>query len=468
MRDFWQARPWRRLIVVHYRLQDGTRITLWSVSQKMFLSAAGGGGSAVTADQSKAQDWEIFRLWKMDSSGHMFKIRSNKNQFISINDGEQLVATATSHSQAGEFQFIINKKNREKIRIRAPNGKFLQVEQSGSVTANSEASGSWSDKDPSVFKIQVTGQMQGDTQLCSFYGAEQAVSMLQDHWSTFIVEDDFSFISSNGLNAVRIPVAWWITNEANTPSCHPPSYPRYQAVLDKAFDWADKYNLGVIVDLHAAPWSQNGHEHSGSRDGTVGWGTSDGNIDQTVQVIEALAARYASRKSLLAIELLNEPSIEVQFDALKKYYKAGYEAVHRHVQRDDVYVIMSGRLIQNGATEMVDFASRFKKCVLDVHYYNLYDPKYESMSAGQNIDYVKTVRANHLNTLMRQNGALVFVGECRWADGLVLFTILLHIFTSYDISYQATQENMELDICNYPYHYYESSRILPNIKFKGV
>lgn len=156
----------------------------------------------------------------------------------------------------------------------------------------------------------------------------------------------------------------------------------------------------------------------------------------------------------------------MQFDALKKYYKAGYEAVHRHVQRDDVYVIMSGRLIQNGATEMVDFASRFKKCVLDVHYYNLYDPKYESMSAGQNIDYVKTVRANHLNTLMRQNGALVFVGECRWADGLVLFTILLHIFTSYDISYQATQENMELDICNFPYHYYESSRILPNIKFK--
>lgn len=83
--------------------------------------------------------------------------------------------------------------------------------------------------------------------------------------------------------------------------------------------------------------------------------------------------RYASRKSLLAIELLNEPSREVQLDALKKYYKAGYEAVHRHVQRDDVYVLMSGRLIQNGAAEMVDFASRFKNCVLDVHYYNLYD-----------------------------------------------------------------------------------------------
>jgi len=52
-----------------------------------------------------------------------------------------------------------------------------------------------------------------------------------------------------------------------------------------------KYKLGVIIDLHAAPGSQNPWEHSSSRDGTQEWGTTDANIAQTVQVIEFLASR---------------------------------------------------------------------------------------------------------------------------------------------------------------------------------
>lgn len=52
-----------------------------------------------------------------------------------------------------------------------------------------------------------------------------------------------------------------------------------------------KYNLKVIVDLHAAPGSQNGNEHSGTRDGSQEWGTTDQNIAQTVGVIDFLASR---------------------------------------------------------------------------------------------------------------------------------------------------------------------------------
>jgi hypothetical protein len=52
-----------------------------------------------------------------------------------------------------------------------------------------------------------------------------------------------------------------------------------------------KYKLGVIIDLHAAPGSQNTWEHSSSRDGTQEWGKTDDNIAQTVQVIDFLASR---------------------------------------------------------------------------------------------------------------------------------------------------------------------------------
>lgn len=50
--------------------------------------------------------------------------------------------------------------------------------------------------------------------------------------------------------------------------------------------------LKVIIDLHAAPGSQNGWEHSASRDGSQEWGKTDENIKQTVAVIEFLASRY--------------------------------------------------------------------------------------------------------------------------------------------------------------------------------
>jgi len=48
--------------------------------------------------------------------------------------------------------------------------------------------------------------------------------------------------------------------------------------------------MKVIVDLHAVEGSQNGFEHSGTRDGYTEWG--DSYIPQTVSVIEFLAKRF--------------------------------------------------------------------------------------------------------------------------------------------------------------------------------
>jgi len=43
---------------------------------------------------------------------------------------------------------------------------------------------------------------------------DTSVVHVQQHWETFINEEDFSYISSQGLNAVRIPVAWWMDHRA--------------------------------------------------------------------------------------------------------------------------------------------------------------------------------------------------------------------------------------------------------------
>lgn len=50
--------------------------------------------------------------------------------------------------------------------------------------------------------------------------------------------------------------------------------------------------MKIILDLHAAPGSQNGNHHSGTRDGFIEWGYS--RISETVLVIEFLALRFGS------------------------------------------------------------------------------------------------------------------------------------------------------------------------------
>ncbi|KAJ4796520.1 hypothetical protein LUZ62_047766 [Rhynchospora pubera] len=391
--------------IVNKDLLDGTQIQLKSVTQQMYLAAESGGGTILVANRTSASGWETFKLWRIDES--RFNFRVFDWQFVGLSsDGNQIVATATSPSTSETFQIIRN-SDKSRVRIRAPNGSFIQAKTAVSVTADyTEESTSWGDDDPSVFEIKSVGQLQGEFQITNGYGTEAATPILRNHWSTYIVEDDFRSIASSGLNAVRIPVGWWIASDPNPPK---PFVGGSLQALDNAFTWAEKYNLKVIVDLHAAPGSQNGFEHSASRDGKQEWGTTDENIKQTVNVIDFLSSRYAKRRGLLAIELINEPLAPgATLDSLKKYYQAGYNAVRKHTP--NAYVIMSNRLSAQ-STELLQFASGFQKSVLDVHYYNLFSSVFTSMTVQENIDYINNNRSTDLSTVSVANGPLVFVGE---------------------------------------------------------
>ncbi|EEF29182.1 Glucan 1,3-beta-glucosidase 2 precursor, putative [Ricinus communis] len=248
-------------------------------------------------------------------------------------------------------------------------------------------------------------QLRGEYQITNGYGPEIAPRVMQTHWKEWITEEDFRFMRSKCINAVRIPVGWWIAYD-------PPPKPfiggSLQA-LDNAFNWAGKYGMKVIVDLHAAKGSQNGNDHSAARDGFQEWG--DSNIQETVDVIDFLAERYANDPSLAAIELMNEPLAPgIRLGTLMKYYQAGYDAVRKHTQ--SAYVILSNRLGPHKPAELLSFASQFSRVVIDVHYYNLFDDSlFRGKKAKWNINYIRNVRGNELQVLSTTNGVLNFVGE---------------------------------------------------------
>ncbi|KAL4197536.1 hypothetical protein AMTRI_Chr04g188730 [Amborella trichopoda] len=383
----------------------GTQVQFKSVKLGTYLCAEGGGGSIIVANRTSASGWESFKLWRTTNVKYQFKVFNG--QFIGQGVGLDAVAVANTPGSTETFEIIRNTQDNKRVQIKGPNGMFLQAKTQDRVTVDFQGDPGWGDDSPAVFVLSIVNTLQGEYQITNGYGPEKATKVMNDHWNSFIVEDDFKFMSKNGINSVRIPVGWWIASDPAPPS---PFVGGSLKALDRAFTWAEKYGLKVIIDLHAAPGSQNGFEHSASTDGSQEWGKTQENIDLTVSVIEFLASRYASREGLAAVELINEPlSPGVSLETITKYYRAGYDAVRKH--SPTAYVIMSNRLGPANSTELFPLANRLRHTVIDVHYYNLFSSEFDTMTVQQNIDFVYNNRSQQLNSITRANGPLTFVGE---------------------------------------------------------
>ncbi|CAL5383237.1 unnamed protein product [Camellia sinensis] len=351
-------------------------------------------------------------LWRINESNFHFRLRNKKFMGLqSSKKGSYIVPVSKESDRSETFQIMKYNHRSTRIRIKAPNGFFLQVNKEGHVTADSKGSGGWRDDDPSVFEMKIGRQFDGEFQVTNVYG-KLAPKVMREHWNTFITEDDFKFMSSNGINTENS------SGVVDSFRSNTPSAIRWRILksLGQCLLVGTKYGMKVIIDLHAAPGSQTNSAVSSSRDGFVEWGQTDQNIQETVDVIDFLTVRYAKHPSLYAVELLNGPCAPcVTLEKLKKYYRAGYNAVRKH--SSTAYVIMASRM-QYGMkpvdpTELFPLARELKGSAIDVHYYQIFTPVFKKMNHQQNIDFVYTNTSVELNRLIKPNNPQIFIGE--WA-----------------------------------------------------
>ena len=128
------------------------------------------------------------------------------------------------------------------------------------------------------------------------------------HRAEYITERDFVTIKSMGMEAVRIPVPYFIFGDRE---------PFIGCVeeLDKAFNWAEAYGLQILIDLHTAPLGQNGFDNGGIC-GVCKWAQHPEEVEFILSVLERLAKRYGNRKGLWGIEVINEPLTENMWDSM--------------------------------------------------------------------------------------------------------------------------------------------------------
>ncbi|XP_017219420.1 probable glucan 1,3-beta-glucosidase A isoform X1 [Daucus carota subsp. sativus] len=382
---------------------DGTGVQFKSVTSQKYVSSENGGGMNISVDRDVPSLWETFTLWRISET--KFQFRTFQGQFLTY-DAEGNFVSATAQSPSATETFYLERNIDNRVHIRNNRGTYLQASSINQLTADYPGNPGWEDNAATFQMIIASNTLHGDYQLANGYGPDKAKEVLKTHRDGFVTEQDFDFLYRHGINTVRIPVGWWIASDPNPPA---PFIGGTLDALDNAFSWAQAYNIKCIIDLHAAPGSQNGMEHSASRDGTTGWPTPS-HISQTLNVIKFLASRYAEHPALLGIELLNEPSAwTVPLDILISYYQQGYQIVRKY--SPTAYVIVCQRIGNADPIEIYQADIGSRNVVVDLHYYNLFDTNFINMSAADNIQFIHKSRETQLQALNSRNGPLIFIGE---------------------------------------------------------
>lgn len=204
------------------------------------------------------------------------------------------------------------------------------------------------------------------------------------HRSEYITERDFTRIKAMGMDAVRIPVPYFIFGDRE---------PFIGCIeeLDNAFNWAERYGLKILIDLHTAPDSQNGFDNGGIS-GVCKWSQQPDEVEFELSVLERLAKRYGTREGLWGIEVINEPILEEFWDVMgvqkryppvdpkkaegtkpntrafiRQFYLDAYDRIRKHMPEDKYVVIHDAFELKAWKDFMRE--EKYKGVVLDTHQY---------------------------------------------------------------------------------------------------
>ncbi|KAH7384505.1 glucan 1,3-beta-glucosidase precursor [Pyrenochaeta sp. MPI-SDFR-AT-0127] len=237
---------------------------------------------------------------------------------------------------------------------------------------------------PSIFEKYSTPEwpVVDEWTLSEKLGKQGTLDALKPHWDSFVSLSDFWKIKNAGFNVVRIPVGYWSFVEPWGP------YAQGAApYLDAAIDWARQTGLKVVIDLHGAPKSQNGFDHSGQKAAFPGWGDAD-SLSYTHAVLKQIEEKYAKpelQDVVVAIQFLNEPFLSKLDPAMvKQFYR---DAFYNLREISDTPAMLHDGFWDpvwlNGFLTPQD--NNAQNVIVDHHEYQIFDSGLISLSVDQHL-----------------------------------------------------------------------------------
>ncbi|KAI0719308.1 glycoside hydrolase [Cerioporus squamosus] len=268
---------------------------------------------------------------------------------------------------------------------------------------------------PSIFENTNNSDIIDEYTFGQLQDSDHALSVLQDHWETWITEDDFVAIKAAGLNHVRMQIGYWsvpITSaDTNYTTSVDPYIPGAWPYLLQALGWAKKHGIHVILDLHGAPGSQNGYDNSGRR-GSANWAEGN-NVARTVDIVRFIADQIGGMIDVL--ELLNEPGgYQADIAAIiADYWQDGYDAV-RNVSGTSLKVMIGDAFLGVASWDGFLTSPDATGVLMDYHEYQIFNYDQLEMSQDEHLNYSCSV----LSTLSSYAKSNLYTVSGEWSNAI--------------------------------------------------
>jgi len=158
---------------------------------------------------------------------------------------------------------------------------------------------------------------------------DNAARTLDEHWSTWVTEDDVEKLYQAGINTIRVPLGFWMFIETVPPE--PYITTGQLDYLERFCGWAYARDMYIILDLHGLPGSQNGEQQSGHNTTSPNFfqPLQQARSDQLVKAVVDWIAGSAYYSIFSAIEVVNEPRpyTTEQRAMLRAFYDRSYETI---------------------------------------------------------------------------------------------------------------------------------------------
>ncbi|WFD03364.1 hypothetical protein MOBT1_002053 [Malassezia obtusa] len=272
---------------------------------------------------------------------------------------------------------------------------------------------------PSMFKC-ASGGKSAEFDFLQGYGTskdglQSARARLEKHWDTWVTEKDFKKMKEVGVNTVRMPIGYWSAGPNHVKNT---DFEPYASVYENAFKyvkraihWADKYDIGVLVDLHAAYGAQNDQAHSGFSTGKVNF-YSGNNQKRTTDFLLWLTAQFANVTNVVGIELLNEPQNN---DKLWPWYGQTMDKMRKvNSHAEDLPFYFHDAFNPNQGAAFAKKRADF--VVQDTHSYYVYTKQDQAMSANKHTSQIKGEILASMQGMAKTARGNMIVGE--WSCAL--------------------------------------------------
>lgn len=268
---------------------------------------------------------------------------------------------------------------------------------------------------PSLFDSDST--IVDEYSLCAKLGPKDAATKLEQHYSTFITEQDFKDIAAAGLDHIRIPFSYWAVKTYDSDPYVPGISWRY---LLRGIEWARKHGLRVKLDLHGVPGSQNGWNHSGKQ-GQIGW--LDGpngtvNAQRTLDIHTQLAKFFSQdryKNIVVFYGLVNEPAAALPLDTLITWTEQAFKTV-----KDAGF--SNTQVFSESMRGLAPWAGKLQghgdSLAIDVHLYLTFDQNVIGLKHQDRVTFACKTYVDQINSGMSTSTGFgpTMVGEWSQAD----------------------------------------------------